>query len=136
MLVFPDRPDLAMAPLVFWFVLLSVKHVLADFTWQPHWMAVAKDGRTGWLRPLLMHCAIHGACTTVLLLLFAPHLWVLGLVDFAIHLAVDRTKGYILAARGITQNDRPFWTFLGVDQTLHHLTGFLIAVTIAAKTAA
>ena len=127
--------DVAVAPLVLWFCLLCVKHVLADFVWQPHWMAIGKERATGWFRPLLLHCLVHGACTMLLLLLFQPRLWFLALIDFAVHIFIDRVKGIILSRNSLTSNDRPFWTILGVDQGLHHLTGFMLAVIIASEIA-
>ena len=125
--------NIAAGPLIVWFVVLCCKHVLADFLWQPQWMALGKEQPSGWLRPLLAHCLIHGACTTALLLLLEPRLWPLGLVDFVVHLTIDRTKGYIISRNGLTPADRPFWPLLGIDQTLHHLTGFMIAVVIAER---
>lgn len=128
--IFLERTMVPVGPLAFWFALFCVKHVLADFLWQPHWMAIGKEQASGWLRPLVLHCLIHGACTTVLLIFLQPRLWILGLADFAIHLVIDRCKGRILSRYGLTASDRPFWTLLGVDQTLHHLTGFALTLLI------
>ncbi len=121
------------APLVLWFLLFGVKHVVADYVLQPAWMAMGKERATGWLRPLLAHCLIHGALTTGLLLILRPHLWVLGLVDFAVHVTIDRIKGMILVRYALGFETKAFWTVLGIDQTLHHLTGFALALVIAAN---
>lgn len=119
--------------LVFWFVLLAVKHVVADFYLQTPWMAFGKDQRTGWFPPLLIHCLIHGALLTVLLVALRPHLWCLGLIDFAIHITIDRVKGIVISAGRITPAKRVFWPLLGIDQALHHLTGFALTLVIVAN---
>ena len=120
------------APLTFWFVALAVKHVLADFVLQPEWMALGKERATGWAKPLVLHCLIHGALTTSLLLALRPSLWVLGLADFAVHMAIDRTKGIVFVRYALTQPDKAFWTVMGADQALHHLTGFVLALIVVA----
>ena len=38
--------------LVGWMVLLTVKHIIADFVLQTAWMAHGKDQKTGWALPL------------------------------------------------------------------------------------
>ena len=73
-------------------VVFSIKHFLADFVLQTGWIALGKDCRTDWLRPLLAHVAIHAVLALAIILVVAPRLWWLALVDFAIHFAVDRGK--------------------------------------------
>jgi hypothetical protein len=85
---------IAVAPLVAWMLVLTVKHVVADFILQNAWMAMGKDAKTGWALPLLAHCAIHGAMATAIFLMLAPRFWYLGLVDFVIHIIIDRAKGF------------------------------------------
>ena len=41
--------------LVGWMVLLTVKHIIADFVLQNAWIAHGKDQKTGWALPLLVH---------------------------------------------------------------------------------
>lgn len=113
------------------FALLSAKHVLADFYWQPEWMVVGKERATQWAPPLLAHCLIHGCATTLLLVVLEPQLWFLGTVDAVIHLLIDRCKGIVTTRFRLTPNDRPFWAVLGIDQTCHHLTSFVLAIVIA-----
>lgn len=120
-------------PLVLWFVLLAGKHLLGDFVLQPTWMALGKESPKGWFRPLLLHCLIHGVLASALLLALRPQLWFLGLVDFAAHMLIDRAKGALMARYRLTPNDRSFWSLFGVDQALHHVTGFAIAVVVAAN---
>src|SRR5690349_2864653 len=42
--------------LVGWMLLLTFKHIIADFVLQSSWMAIGKDQKTGWALPLLAHC--------------------------------------------------------------------------------
>lgn len=125
--------SVALGALVGWFLALTVKHVVADFLLQTHWMAVGKDRAEGWALPLLVHCLIHGALTTLLVAAVAPRLWFVGLIDFAIHIAIDRAKGFIVAHFGVTPDHTAFWWLIGVDQALHHVTGFALAILLAAN---
>jgi len=122
---------IALGSLSFWLLLFTAKHVLGDFFLQNSWMATGKEARGGWALPLLVHCAIHGALAIGIILVFAPRFWFLGLADFAIHLAVDRGKGFLTAAFALTPAQKWFWWLLGVDQALHHLTNFALAVLLA-----
>ena len=119
--------------LSFWMVVFAVKHVVGDFLLQTSWMATGKDSRTGWALPLLAHCAVHGALSVGLLLALAPRLWWLGLVDFALHLVIDRAKGFCVATFQVTSDHQWFWWLIGIDQALHHLTGFVLAILLAAN---
>ncbi len=84
--------------LVGWMLLLTAKHIVADFMLQTSWMAIGKDQKTGWALPLLAHCLVH--------------------------LAVAMTQ----------ENQHPwFWTLIGVDQALHHLTGFGLSIFMASN---
>ena len=131
-LVFPAMSaSVALGALVGWFVALAVKHVVADFFLQTHWMAAGKDRAEGWALPLLVHCLIHGVLTTVLVAVIVPRLWFIGLLDFVIHIAIDRAKGFIVAHGRITADHPAFWWLIGIDQALHHLTGFGLAILLA-----
>src|SRR6266481_1963243 len=52
-----------------------------------------KDQKTGWALPLLAHCLVHLAVAMALILIIAPRFWFVAVIDFAIHIAVDRAKG-------------------------------------------
>ena len=80
--------------LIGWMLLLTVKHVIADFVLQTSWMAIGKDQRTGWALPLLAHCLVHLAVAMALILIVAPQFWFVALIDFAIHITIDRAKGF------------------------------------------
>ncbi|WP_291852449.1 DUF3307 domain-containing protein [Bradyrhizobium sp.] len=116
-------------------LLLTVKHVIADFVLQNSWMAIGKDQKTGWALPLLAHCLVHLAVAMVLILVVAPRFWFVALIDFVIHIIIDRLKGIIASSFGVTlEQAHPwFWTLIGVDQALHHLTGFGLAIFMAAN---
>jgi Protein of unknown function (DUF3307) len=121
--------------LVGWMLVLTVKHLIADFVLQTSWMAMGKDQKTGWALPLLAHCLVHLAVAMVLILIIAPRFWFVAVVDFLIHITVDRAKGYVAANFGVTpEAGHPwFWTLIGVDQALHHLTGFGLSIFMAAN---
>jgi len=114
-------------------VVLTVKHIIGDFVLQNAWMAHGKDQKTGWALPLLVHCLIHLAVAMVLILIIAPKFWFVALIDFAIHITVDRAKGLISSTFGMTPEHPWFWTLIGVDQALHHLTGFGLSIFMAAN---
>jgi hypothetical protein len=122
--------QVALSALIGWFLALTVKHVLGDFVFQNAWMA-QKDRATGWALPLLTHCVIHGVLTTAIVVAVAPRFWFVGLIDFAIHIAIDRAKGYLVARFDICLGKRWFWWLIGIDQALHHVTGFGLAVLLA-----
>src|SRR6202790_2382148 len=121
--------------LIGWMLLLTVKHVIADFVLQSSWMAIGKDQKTGWALPLLAHCLVHLAVAMVLILVIAPRFWFVALIDFAIHITVDRAKGLFASRFGVTlEQEHPcFWTLFGVDKALHHLTGFGLSIFMAAN---
>ena len=121
--------------LVGWMLLLTFKHIIADFVLQNAWMAHGKDQKTGWALPLLVHCLIHLAVALVLILIVAPKFWFVAFVDFVIHITVDRAKGICGSTFGVTlESGHPwFWTLIGVDQALHHLTGFGLSIFMAAN---
>src|ERR1700740_1552499 len=106
--------------LIGWMGLLTFKHILADFVLQNAWMAHGKDQKTGWALPLLVHCLIHFGVAMVIILIFAPKFWFVAVIDFVIHITVDRAKGYVSSHWGVNQeNQHPwFWTLIGVDQAL------------------
>jgi Protein of unknown function (DUF3307) len=112
-------------------LVLTAKHVVADFFLQNSWMALGKDQKTGWALPLLVHCLIHGVLTTALMLIIAPRFWFIGLVDFVIHITVDRAKGFCVSTFNVTPEHQWFWWLIGIDQALHHLTDFGLALIVA-----
>ncbi len=127
----PQWPvTVTVGPLVFWMLLLTLKHVIADFVLQNTWMAMGKDARTGWLLPLTLHCLIHGVLATLLFVILAPGLWYLGIADFVVHIIIDRAKGLCSSRLEIRPGHPWFWTLIGVDQALHHVTDFVWALLL------
>jgi hypothetical protein len=119
--------------LVGWMLVLTVKHVIADFVLQNSWMAIGKDQKTGWALPLLAHCLVHLALALALILVIAPRFWFVAFIDFAIHIVIDRAKGLCASGLNVTLGHPWFWTLIGVDQALHHLTGFGLSIFMAAN---
>jgi hypothetical protein len=74
----------------------------------------------------------HGILTTAIALAAAPRLWWLGVVDFLAHSTIDRCKSAAAAAYRWTPEHRLFWWSIGIDQSLHHLTGFFLAIMLVA----
>ncbi len=110
-----------------------VKHFVCDFLLQTDWMAMNKGrpGREGY-KALVSHTVLHGAGTLLITLAFAPGLWWLGLVDFAVHSVVDRTKGLLTYNKGWKYTDRWFWWSFGLDQEAHNFTHLAYVIAIAA----
>jgi hypothetical protein len=125
--------SVAVGALVGWMLVLTAKHVVADFFLQNALMAQGKDQKTGWALPLLVHCLIHLVLTTLLVSMLAPRFWFVGLIDFAIHITIDRAKGFCVANFGVTMEHQWFWWLIGIDQALHHLTGFGLSIFMAAN---
>lgn len=127
--------SIAVGPLAGWMAVLTVKHVIADFVLQSSWMAIGKDQKTGWALPLLAHCLVHLAVALALILIIAPRFWFIAFIDFAIHIVVDRAKGICASTFEVNQEHQHpwFWTLIGVDQALHHLTGFGLSIVMAAN---
>ena len=121
--------------LVGWMLVLTFKHIIADFVLQNSWMAIGKDQKSGWALPLLAHCLVHLAVATALILIIAPRFWFIAFIDFAIHIIVDRAKGICASTFEVNQEHQHpwFWTLIGVDQALHHLTGFGLSIVMAAN---
>src|SRR3954454_8595186 len=125
--------SVVVSTLVGWMLLLTLKHVVADFVLQTSWMAIGKDQKTGWALPLLAHCLVHLGVALALILVIAPRFWFVAFIDFAIHITVDRAKGLCASRLGVTlEQEHPwFWTLIGVDQALHHLTGVGLSIYMA-----
>ena len=98
---------------------------------QSDWMALnkGKAGKEGY-NALFSHTIIHSIGTLLIILVFAPSLWWLGIVDFVIHSAVDRLKGIWTIRKGWRTNDTMFWWAFGLDQELHNLTHIAFIVLI------
>jgi len=108
------------------------KQFVADFLLQNQWMAFGKERAKGWIAPLIAHAGVHAALTAVIFTLLGPSLAWLAVVDFVVHLAIDRAKGVIGRRFGLTTKSTYFWWLLGFDQLLHHATHAMFVVMLAA----
>ena len=129
----PMSSSVPVGALIGWMLLLTVKHIIADFVLQNSWMAIGKDQKKGWALPLLAHCLVHLAVAMALILIIAPKFWFVAFIDFAIHLIVDRAKGLCVSTFNVTMDHQWFWWLIGIDQALHHLTGFGLSIFMAAN---
>jgi len=113
------------------FILFTVKHVLADFILQTSWMWRTKDKEHGWLAPLAAHAGCHAGFTLALALVIDPTLLWLGVVDFALHGAIDRARAVLGRRLGLVSSRSGWWWLFGTDQALHQLTHFAFAIALA-----
>ena len=133
------------ATVLFGIVMVHGVHLLAGIKWTYRNLIIAGtalmvglgglfvEPETAKLLPLTVHCLVHGAVATLLFAVFAPQLWFLGVIDFAVHFCIDRTKGYVVSHLGITSEKQYFWWVIGIDQALHHVTDFAWAMIVAAS---
>lgn len=119
--------------LLFLYIIFRVKHFTCDFMLQSDWMALnkGKPGRAGY-NALFSHTIIHAVGTLLIVLVFAPSLWWLALVDFVVHSGVDRLKGVLTLKKHWQTNDTMFWWAFGIDQELHNFTHMAYIVMIFA----
>lgn len=127
-----DLPNLISTPWIIAAVaVFQIKHLFADFILQNTWMAHGKEKPEGWLAPLSAHAGVHAALTTLIFVVLAPAYAWLGLVDFAIHFTIDRTKALLTRMFDANAAHTAFWWLIGIDQTLHHLTHLAYSVVLA-----
>lgn len=111
-----------------------VKHYACDFLLQTDWMALTKGkpGAEGY-KALFFHTFLHSVGTLVVVLFFAPSLWCLAPLDFAVHSVIDRVKGVFTYRRGWTPKDTIFWWTFGLDQEAHNFThlAYILAIVAA-----
>lgn len=116
------------------YVAFRLKHFMCDFILQTDWMALTKGkpGMEGY-KALFSHTAVHAAGTLIIVLIFAPQLWWLAIVDFVIHSMIDRAKGWLTFSRGWKPSDKIFWWSFAIDQDAHNFThlGFIILIVLA-----
>ena len=115
-------------------VVFQLKHFVADFPLQNHYMLQKKKSDWSFVPPLALHCAIHGGLTLIIVCLVQPQLWWLSIFDFVIHFTMDRIKaGPRYLGRFHDVSKTSFWIALGFDQMVHHLTHLWIIWMLVAS---
>lgn len=123
--------------IIFLLTALFIKHFVVDFLLQPPYMYKNKGTLMhpgGWL-----HAGLHGIATFGILALitnaFAPgmivsivYISLLSLAEVFIHYTMDYIKVNVCKKNRYTPTTHEQWfTWLGIDQTVHSLTYILIA---------
>jgi hypothetical protein len=107
------------------FVILQIKHFVADFVLQTDRM-VQEKGTYG-ARWGIYHSLIQSAGTFLAFAWLHPLLGIItAAVDFVLHYHIDWAKININKRYNYTPKDREFWLWLGVDQLAHQLTYILL----------
>lgn len=111
-------------------VMFGIKHFIADFWMQYDYMVREKGiyGAPGGVH----HAATHASWTFLILIPFIKNpdqLLVLPLLDGALHYHIDWAKQQL--NKNLTQADRQWWIWMGLDQALHYLTyiGIIYVIT-------
>lgn len=104
-------------------ILLQIKHWYIDFVNQSDEEVKHKGIYADWRG--IKHSLKHGAGTFVVLALFVPFIWALGLalLDFILHYHIDWAK-MNYGNRDVTT--KAFWNHLGLDQMAHQIVYVLI----------
>lgn len=106
----------------------QIKHFLVDFVWQSEKQLKEKTqyGKLAGIE----HSGLHALFTYLILIHFLDiqPTFVLAFVDFILHYHIDWAKSKIIEKYGYTNNDKPFWQWLGFDQFLHQLGYISIVV--------
>jgi hypothetical protein len=112
-------------PILLVFVVLQVKHFLADFVLQTPRM-IHEKGIYGASHGIY-HSFWHAAGTLLAFVWLHP---IIGLVtaffDFLLHYHIDWAKGKINDQYQLTAKDSAFWAWFGADQLAHQLTYILL----------
>lgn len=112
-------------------IVFQIKHFVADFPLQKEYMLTKADRSWSFLKPLVLHCLVHGGLTLSITLYFAPHLWWLCFIDFTIHFLMDRIKsGHKYLGRFNDMSKPSYWNSVGIDQMVHHFTNYLMIYLI------
>lgn len=103
--------------------LLTVKHFVADFVYQPpyQWQNKGTYGHLGGI----LHSGQHAALSFLILLIFTTPMIaaVLAVLEFGIHYHMDWFKMWYNKRKGWGANTHnEFWILLGFDQLVHSLT--------------
>lgn len=101
--------------------LLFIKHFIVDFPLQKpyQYLNKGKYGHPGGI----LHSSLHAVGTMLVLFMFTPYFFLLGLLDGVIHYHVDWSKVQLNQKMGWgPTTHEQFWWLLGLDQLAHALT--------------
>lgn len=114
------------------YLAFRAKQVICDYLLQTAWMATTKGApfNLGGAKALGMHAGIHAAFTFLIVVLFAPSLWWLGIADFIIHATIDKISARITLRNNWTYKDTRYWWTMGLDQEAHNITHLIYIVII------
>lgn len=107
--------------MLFLLTLLTFKHFIFDFAYQPpyQWQNKGTYGHWGGI----VHSGQHALASLVILLFFTPYAIFIAAGEFLIHYHTDWAKMSINKHYGWGANTHEqFWILLGVDQLIHSLT--------------
>lgn len=114
-------------------VLFQIKHWIADYPAQTPYMLRKFLGGTEWILPLTAHAGVHALGTFYIAVLITTRLQLslaLAVLDFVVHFTVDRIKASPNMLGKYKPDNKYFWWALGADQSLHHITHYVIIVVI------
>lgn len=120
-----------MTPQILLLLLLTVKHFVFDFLYQPpyQWKNKGTYGHWGGL----VHSGQHAVATFLILVFFTSSWTALGLclLEFLIHYHMDWFKMNYNRHKGWTATTHnEFWVLMGFDQMVHSLTYVLVIALV------
>lgn len=113
------------------FLVLQVKHLLADFVLQSGWIVRTKGiyGHPGGI----VHAGLH-AVLSIAALVITPIGWAwiaaICVAEFVVHYHIDWLKDRLLKRSGAKPTQWYFWVLTGADQFAHHLTYIAMLYTV------
>lgn len=113
------------------FLLLLIKHTIADYFCQYSWMI--KDKCTYGAFGGLAHSKFHAILTLLVLYLCGiPFLYslLLSAFDGIAHYHIDYAKSNLWKRKKLTAADQLFWVAHGLDQLAHVLTYYVIVLNL------
>lgn len=111
--------------------LLTIKHFVFDFVYQPPFMWQNKGTYGHWGG--IAHSFIHSAATLVILCFFTDPIIAFAVsgLEFLIHYHMDWFKMWYNKKKGWTATTHnEFWILMGFDQLVHSLTYLLIVWSV------
>lgn len=126
----------------FLLVIFQIKHFLCDYPLQGEYMLGKFKGGKDWILPLFAHSYVHAVMTGLIALCVKPSIALqVALFDLVVHFTMDRIKAspeLLGRYKPLTAKDYPtatmtqklhnkyFWWALGIDQSAHHITHYII----------